>query len=107
MLIDFVLGTLFFSGYLIPKGWKVLPLFRNIHHSPENFKEPEKFDPSRFEVIIAYNLCISLIPAYFLCPLFQSPHLDRFLLTIFGRFLQNLILSCHLEMGPMLVLAMN
>ncbi|XP_051151651.1 abscisic acid 8'-hydroxylase CYP707A2-like [Andrographis paniculata] len=38
-----------FNGYLIPKGWKVLPLFRNIHHSPENFPEPEKFDPSRFE----------------------------------------------------------
>nr|GMC52158.1 abscisic acid 8'-hydroxylase 1-like [Ipomoea batatas] len=38
------------QGYLIPKGWKVLPLFRNIHHSPENFPEPEKFDPSRFEV---------------------------------------------------------
>lgn len=46
-VIDF-----FSSGYLIPKGWKVLPLFRNIHHSPENFKDPEKFDPSRFEVII-------------------------------------------------------
>ncbi|TKY58436.1 Abscisic acid 8'-hydroxylase 1 [Spatholobus suberectus] len=40
-----------FQGYLIPKGWKVLPLFRNIHHSPDNFKEPEKFDPSRFEVV--------------------------------------------------------
>ncbi|XP_073130023.1 abscisic acid 8'-hydroxylase CYP707A2-like [Henckelia pumila] len=39
-----------FNGYLIPKGWKVLPLFRNIHHSPDNFQEPEKFDPSRFEV---------------------------------------------------------
>ncbi|KAL8063803.1 hypothetical protein ABFX02_01G050400 [Erythranthe guttata] len=39
-----------FNGYLIPKGWKVMPLFRNIHHSPENFPEPEKFDPSRFEV---------------------------------------------------------
>ncbi|KAL0312332.1 UNVERIFIED_CONTAM: Abscisic acid 8'-hydroxylase [Sesamum radiatum] len=39
-----------FNGYLIPKGWKVLPLFRNIHHSPDNFPEPEKFDPSRFEV---------------------------------------------------------
>ncbi|KAK6934083.1 Cytochrome P450, partial [Dillenia turbinata] len=39
-----------FEGYLIPKGWKVLPLFRNIHHSPDNFPEPEKFDPSRFEV---------------------------------------------------------
>ncbi|XP_039121180.1 abscisic acid 8'-hydroxylase CYP707A2 [Dioscorea cayenensis subsp. rotundata] len=38
-----------FEGYLIPKGWKVLPLFRNIHHSPDNFPEPEKFDPSRFE----------------------------------------------------------
>ncbi|KAG7015108.1 Abscisic acid 8'-hydroxylase 1 [Cucurbita argyrosperma subsp. argyrosperma] len=39
-----------FDGYLIPKGWKVLPLFRNIHHSPENFPQPDKFDPSRFEV---------------------------------------------------------
>jgi (+)-abscisic acid 8'-hydroxylase len=48
----FCVGDFVFSGYLIPKGWKVLPLFRNIHHSPENFKEPEKFDPSRFEVII-------------------------------------------------------
>ncbi|XP_058190288.1 abscisic acid 8'-hydroxylase CYP707A2-like [Rhododendron vialii] len=39
-----------FEGYLIPKGWKVLPLFRNIHHSPNHFSQPEKFDPSRFEV---------------------------------------------------------
>ncbi|KAI3713682.1 hypothetical protein L1987_72268 [Smallanthus sonchifolius] len=39
-----------FEGYLIPKGWKVLPLFRNIHHSPENYTDPEKFDPSRFKV---------------------------------------------------------
>ncbi|GER30318.1 cytochrome P450 [Striga asiatica] len=39
-----------FDGYLIPKGWKVLPLFRNIHHNPNHFLEPAKFDPSRFEV---------------------------------------------------------
>ncbi|KAK9277116.1 hypothetical protein L1049_006655 [Liquidambar formosana] len=39
-----------YEGYLIPKGWKVLPLFRNIHHCPDIFPEPEKFDPSRFEV---------------------------------------------------------
>ncbi|XVF13776.1 hypothetical protein REPUB_Repub08aG0236600 [Reevesia pubescens] len=39
-----------YEGYLIPKGWKVLPLFRNIHHSPEFFPDPEKFDPTRFEV---------------------------------------------------------
>ena len=39
-----------FEGYLIPKGWKVLPLFRTIHHSPDFFPHPHNFDPSRFEV---------------------------------------------------------
>ncbi|XP_042512428.1 abscisic acid 8'-hydroxylase 2 isoform X2 [Macadamia integrifolia] len=38
------------EGYIIPKGWKVLPLFRTIHHSPDFFPHPQKFDPSRFEV---------------------------------------------------------
>ncbi|KAK6130858.1 hypothetical protein DH2020_035404 [Rehmannia glutinosa] len=38
-----------YKGYLIPKGWKVMPLFRNIHHNPEFFDEPQKFDPTRFE----------------------------------------------------------
>ncbi|XP_078444831.1 abscisic acid 8'-hydroxylase 3-like [Wolffia australiana] len=37
-----------YKGYLIPKGWKVLPLFRNIHHSAEFFPEPKKFNESRF-----------------------------------------------------------
>ncbi|KAF2613869.1 hypothetical protein F2Q70_00010152, partial [Brassica cretica] len=40
-----------YKGYLIPKGWKVMPLFRNIHHNPKYFSNPEVFDPSRFEVI--------------------------------------------------------
>ncbi|KAK4477039.1 hypothetical protein RD792_016241 [Penstemon davidsonii] len=39
-----------YNGYLIPKGWKVMPLFRNIHHNPEYFNEPQTFDPYRFEV---------------------------------------------------------
>lgn len=39
-----------FEGFLIPKGWKVLPLFRSIHHSAHFFPQPDKFDPSRFEV---------------------------------------------------------
>ncbi|KAA8547186.1 hypothetical protein F0562_003605 [Nyssa sinensis] len=40
-----------YNGFLIPKGWKVLPLFRIIHHNPDFFTNPEKFDPSRFEPI--------------------------------------------------------
>ncbi|XVE79556.1 hypothetical protein DITRI_Ditri14bG0068200 [Diplodiscus trichospermus] len=39
-----------FEGYYIPKGWKVLPLFRTIHHCADFFPQPQKFDPSRFEV---------------------------------------------------------
>ncbi|XP_009789794.1 abscisic acid 8'-hydroxylase 4-like isoform X1 [Nicotiana sylvestris] len=39
-----------YNGYLIPKGWKVMPLFRNIHHNPEFFADPRNFDASRFEV---------------------------------------------------------
>ncbi|KAI3815199.1 hypothetical protein L1987_14859 [Smallanthus sonchifolius] len=38
-----------YEGYLIPKGWKVMPLFRSIHHNPEFFAEPGNFDPFRFE----------------------------------------------------------
>ncbi|OAY39159.1 abscisic acid 8'-hydroxylase 4 isoform X2 [Manihot esculenta] len=39
-----------YKGYLIPKGWKVMPLLRNIHHNSEFFPHPHIFDPSRFEV---------------------------------------------------------
>eukprot|EP01018_Ginkgo_biloba_P012563 Gb_03140 [translate_table: standard] len=45
------------SGFHIPKGWKVMPLFRNIHHSSEIFSEPQKFDPSRFEA--SFNIFIT------------------------------------------------
>ncbi|KAH7849815.1 hypothetical protein Vadar_023405 [Vaccinium darrowii] len=41
-----------YKGYLIPKGWKVMPLFRNIHHNTEFFSDPQKFDPSRFETAL-------------------------------------------------------
>ncbi|XP_016201300.1 abscisic acid 8'-hydroxylase 3 [Arachis ipaensis] len=57
-----------YQGYLIPKGWKVLPLFRNIHHSPNHFKEPEKFDPSRFEVSPKANTFMPFGSGIHMCP---------------------------------------
>ncbi|XP_047342139.1 abscisic acid 8'-hydroxylase CYP707A2-like [Impatiens glandulifera] len=57
-----------FEGYRIPKGWKVLPLFRNIHHSPENYPEPEKFDPSRFEVAPRPNIFLPFGSGVHSCP---------------------------------------
>ncbi|KAF6172019.1 hypothetical protein GIB67_029437 [Kingdonia uniflora] len=37
------------EGLLIPKGWKVIPLFRAIHHPEKIYPEHEKFNPSLFE----------------------------------------------------------
>lgn len=54
------------SGYLIPKGWKVMPLFRNIHHNPEFFAEPQKFDPTRFEVRFFSAITVYVLSLIFL-----------------------------------------
>lgn len=39
-----------YNGYLIPKGWKVMPLFWIIHHNSEFFKDPQNFDAYRFNI---------------------------------------------------------
>jgi (+)-abscisic acid 8'-hydroxylase len=57
-----------YEGYLIPKGWKVMPLFRNIHHSPELFLHPEKFDPSRFEAAPKPNTFLPFGKGSHSCP---------------------------------------
>nr|BBE15481.1 cytochrome P450 [Polygala tenuifolia] len=57
-----------YKGFLIPKGWKVLPLFRNIHHNPEFFSDPQKFDPSRFEVAPKPNTFIPFGIGVHACP---------------------------------------
>ncbi|XXG70842.1 hypothetical protein AAC387_Pa07g0233 [Persea americana] len=57
-----------YKGYLIPKGWKVMPLFRNIHHNPEFFTEPQKFDPSRFEVAPKPNTFLPFGNGVHSCP---------------------------------------
>jgi (+)-abscisic acid 8'-hydroxylase len=45
---------------LIPKGWKVMPLFRNIHHNPDYFPDPQKFHPSRFKVMVGLLVTVCL-----------------------------------------------
>lgn len=57
-----------FEGYVVPKGWKVLPLFRSIHHSPKFFPQPDKFDPSRFEVAPRPNTYLPFGNGVHSCP---------------------------------------
>lgn len=57
-----------YKGYIIPKGWKVMPLFRNIHYNPEFFKDPQVFDPSRFEVAPKPNTFMPFGNGVHACP---------------------------------------
>ncbi|KAL5992813.1 hypothetical protein ACLOJK_013732 [Asimina triloba] len=57
-----------YKGFLIPKGWKVMPLFRNIHHNHEYFRDPQKFDPSRFEVAPKPNTFVPFGNGVHSCP---------------------------------------
>ncbi|CAN1191970.1 Abscisic acid 8'-hydroxylase CYP707A1 [Linum perenne] len=57
-----------YNGYLIPKGWKVMPLFRNIHHNPEYFSDPHKFEPSRFQVAPKANTYMPFGNGVHACP---------------------------------------
>lgn len=36
------------SGYHIPEGTAILVHFHANHHNPDNWENPETFDPSRF-----------------------------------------------------------
>ncbi|XP_077224377.1 abscisic acid 8'-hydroxylase 4-like [Tasmannia lanceolata] len=70
-----------YKGYLIPKGWKVLPLFRNIHHNPEFFPDPHKFDPSRFEVAPKPNTFMPFGNGVHACPGNELAKLEMLILV--------------------------
>ncbi|XP_004499057.1 abscisic acid 8'-hydroxylase CYP707A1-like [Cicer arietinum] len=84
-----------YKGFLIPKGWKAMPLFRNIHHNPEFFPEPHKFNPSRFEVAPKPNTFMPFGSGVHACPgnelakletLIMIHHLvTKFRLEVVGR----------------------
>ncbi|KAL1829543.1 hypothetical protein ACET3Z_007955 [Daucus carota] len=57
-----------YNGYLIPKGWKVMPLFRNIHHNSEFFTDPQKFDSSRFQAAPKPNTYMPFGNGVHACP---------------------------------------
>lgn len=38
------------TGYIIPKGWKVLVWFRSVHLDPEIYPDPMQFNPNRWNV---------------------------------------------------------
>ncbi|KAK4348818.1 hypothetical protein RND71_031573 [Anisodus tanguticus] len=70
-----------YKGYLIPKGWKVMPLFRNIHHNPEFFPDPQKFDPSRFENAPKPNTFMPFGSGVHACPGNELSKLEILIMT--------------------------
>nr|XP_023873365.1 abscisic acid 8'-hydroxylase 2-like [Quercus suber] len=82
-------GDVEFEGYFIPKGWKVLPLFRTIHHSADFFPQPEKFDPSRFEVPPRPNTYMPFGNGVHACPGSELAKLETLIL------LHHLTTSCR------------
>ncbi|CAN1324610.1 Abscisic acid 8'-hydroxylase 4 [Linum perenne] len=57
-----------YKGFVIPKGWKVLPLFRSLHHNTDLFHEPQTFNPSRFQTTIRPNTFIPFGKGDHSCP---------------------------------------
>ncbi|KAM7250018.1 hypothetical protein ACFE04_021901 [Oxalis oulophora] len=69
-----------YKGFLIPKGWKVLPLFRVVHHSPEYFTDPHLLKPSRFEVAARPNTFMPFGNGVHRCPGDEAAKLEVLIL---------------------------
>ncbi|CAN4107696.1 unnamed protein product [Withania somnifera] len=84
-----------YNGYLIPKGWKVMPLFRNIHHNPEFFADPRNFDASRFEVAPKLNTYMPFGNGAHACPGNELAKLEMMILIhhLVTKFRWEVIIS--------------
>ncbi|KAK4383434.1 Abscisic acid 8'-hydroxylase [Sesamum angolense] len=91
------------QGYLIPKGWKVMPLFRNIHHNPEFFPDPQRFDPTRFEGPLKPNTFMPFGSGVHACPGNELAKLEMLILVhhLASHFRYELVGSeSGIEYGP-------
>ncbi|KAK1288450.1 Abscisic acid 8'-hydroxylase 4 [Acorus calamus] len=83
-----------YKGYLIPKGWKVMPLFRSIHHNPEFFTDPFKFDHSRFQVSPKPNTFMPFGSGVHSCPGNELAKLEM-LILVWDQLNKKLNLTYH------------
>ncbi|KAL9330590.1 hypothetical protein ACSQ67_000200 [Phaseolus vulgaris] len=92
-----------YKGFLIPKGWKAMPLFRNIHHNPEYFPEPQKFNPSRFEVAPKPNTFMPFGSGVHACPGNELAKLETLIMIhhLVTKFRWEVVGSkCGIQYGP-------
>ncbi|KAJ7569104.1 hypothetical protein O6H91_01G141900 [Diphasiastrum complanatum] len=74
-----------YKGVFIPKGWKVQVYYRHFHLSPEYYKDPYKFDPSRFELPLKPSIYMPFGNGVRLCPGSELVKLEALL------FVHNLV----------------
>ncbi|XP_061364157.1 abscisic acid 8'-hydroxylase CYP707A1-like [Gastrolobium bilobum] len=92
-----------YKGFLIPKGWKAMPLFRNIHHNPEFFPDPQKFNPSRFEVAPKPNTFMPFGSGVHACPGNELAKLETLIMIhhLVTNFRWEVVGSqCGIQYGP-------
>ncbi|KAF7830623.1 Abscisic acid 8'-hydroxylase 4 [Senna tora] len=92
-----------YKGFLIPKGWKAMPLFRNIHHNPDFFPDPQKFNPSRFEVAPKPNTFMPFGSGVHACPGNELAKLEMLIMIhhLVTKFRWEVVgPQCGIQYGP-------
>nr|CAD1827088.1 unnamed protein product [Ananas comosus var. bracteatus] len=86
-----------------PKGWKVMPLFRNIHHNPEFFPNPHEFEPSRFKVAPKPNTYMPFGNGNHACPGNELAKLEMLVLihNLVTKYRWEIVGTCsEIEYSP-------